>query len=342
MICYLSKNYKGTHSAGNKAKTDIEKIMSDLGYRNVGLPQSTYTNSILSFVVTLVGVLKSFFSLHRGDYLVLQYPLKKYYTLVCCIAHVKGCKVITIIHDLGSFRRQKLTVEQEIKRLNHSDYVIAHNSSMLNWLVEKECKAQMGSLQLFDYLSQTQATWQKRSSGAPYKVLYAGGLASRKNNFLYEVEKYIKSYSFVLYGNGFEADKIRHKAFFEYKGFIPSDSLIASAQGDFGLVWDGDSVDECSGNFGEYLRYNNPHKTSLYIRCGLPVIIWEKAALASFVSQHQIGICVSSLRHLDDILSNISEDEYAQMKEKVRMVNNKLMSGAFLKEALNQAVQLIS
>jgi len=51
---------------------------------------------------------------------------------------------------------------------------------------------------------------------------------------------------------------------------------------------------------------------------------------------------VSSLRHLDDILSNISEDEYAQMKEKVRMVNNKLMSGAFLKEALNQAVQLIS
>ena len=64
MICYLSKNYKGTHSAGNKAKTDIEKIMSDLGYRNVGLPQSTYTNSILSFVVTLVGVLKSFFSFY--------------------------------------------------------------------------------------------------------------------------------------------------------------------------------------------------------------------------------------------------------------------------------------
>lgn len=40
MECYLSRNYKETNSAGNKAKTDMEAIMRAMGLRNVGLPQS--------------------------------------------------------------------------------------------------------------------------------------------------------------------------------------------------------------------------------------------------------------------------------------------------------------
>lgn len=341
MICYLSKNYKSTSSAGNKAKTDIEKIMRELGFRNVGLPQSAYANSLFSFLITLLGVIKSFFSLRKGDSLVLQYPLKKYYASICRMAHFKGCKVITVIHDLGSFRRHKLTVAQEIRRLNKSDYVIAHNPAMLSWLTENGCKAEMGCLGLFDYLSDTLAPRRSHSSGEPYKVLYAGALASRKNRFLYSIEEYIESYSFVLYGNGFENDNIRNKGLFEYKGFVSSDSLISTAHSDFGLVWDGDSIDGCSGSFGEYLRYNNPHKTSLYLRCGLPVIIWEKAALAPFVLQHRIGISISSLRHLKDVLSTISEEEYVQMKENVQQINHRLMNGEFTKEALHKAMNAI-
>ena len=78
--CYLSRNYKGVDGAGNKAKTDIERIMEENGYVNVGLRQTRYTNTILAFLVTLAGVLKLPFSLRKGDRLVLQYPLKKYFT----------------------------------------------------------------------------------------------------------------------------------------------------------------------------------------------------------------------------------------------------------------------
>ena len=49
---------------------------------------------------------------------------------------------------------------------------------------------------------------------------------------------------------------------------------------------------------------------------------------------------MSSLRHLDDILSNICEDGMRKMKEKVRIVNNKLIGERF--KRLNQAVQPIS
>ena len=52
MNCYLSRNYKGLSSAGNKAKTDIEQIMKDLSFINVGLKQTTYRNKVLSFKVS--------------------------------------------------------------------------------------------------------------------------------------------------------------------------------------------------------------------------------------------------------------------------------------------------
>ena len=47
--CYLSRNYKDINGAGNKAKTDIERIMSKSGYVNVGFRQTRYTNTVLAF-----------------------------------------------------------------------------------------------------------------------------------------------------------------------------------------------------------------------------------------------------------------------------------------------------
>ena len=153
MECYLSRNYKETNSAGNKAKTDMEEIMRSMGMRNVGLPQSHFHDPVRHFLATLAGVVKSPFCLAKGDILVLQYPLKKYYELVCDMAHARGAKVVTLIHDLGSFRRKALTVEREIVRLNHSDVVIAHNDNMCAWLRDNGCRSRLLPLGIFDYLT---------------------------------------------------------------------------------------------------------------------------------------------------------------------------------------------
>lgn len=341
MNCYLSRNYKNLSAAGNKAKTDIEQIMEELSFRNVGLKQTTYKNKVLSALFTLGSVLKASFRLHEGDNLVLQYPLKKYFTFVCNMAHRKGAKVIVLIHDLGSFRRKALTVEQEIKRLNHADYVIAHNENMKKWLEDNGCKARLGVLGIFDYLSETKAS-PKPHTEKPYSVLYAGGLRPGKNAFLYEAGKYIRSFRLNLYGNGFEIDKAAGKEHFTCMGFVKSDDLIATAQGDFGLVWDGNSVSACSGNFGEYLQYNNPHKTSLYLRCELPVIIWSKAALADFVTGHGIGICIDSLKELEEKLNALSEEQYAAMKRKTAEIGRLIGEGHFARTALLEAVKSLT
>ena len=112
-------------------------------------------------------------------------------------------------------------------------------------------------------------------------------------------------------------------------------------KGDFGLVWDGSSVSSCKGNFGEYLKLNNPHKTSFYLRSGLPVIIWKQAALAHFVSSHGIGICINSLEELDDIMKNMTIEEFSRMKANVLRESRRLQAGHYASFAIKNAIETL-
>ncbi|WP_348722443.1 galactofuranosyltransferase [Parabacteroides goldsteinii] len=333
---YLSKNYNEINSAGNKAKTDIETILANLGYKNAGLAQTHYSNKVIGFIMTLIGVLKVFFTISKNDCIVLQYPFKKYYTFICHITHAKGGKVITIIHDLGTFRRKKLSAKKEIKRLNNSDYLVAHNCNMKNWLQTKKLKKPIMELEIFDYLSSSKNNKNIKIKTSPIRVIYAGSLGCKKNKFLYKMDHIISEWQFELYGNGFDNNKITNKEHFNYNGFVPSEQLIEDVCAHFGLIWDGDSISICSGNYGEYLKINNPHKVSLYIKCNLPLIIWKEAALASFVTNNQIGICINSLDELDSILPSISAETYDQMRENIKNINKKISSGYYLTKALTE------
>ncbi len=340
MLYYFSKNYKETTSAGNKAKRDIESTLHNYGYQKLGLAPSYHSNIVLSFILTLCSVVVALIKVQRNDVLFVQYPLKKYYRTMCKVANIKGAKTITLIHDIGSFRRRKLSVSKEIRQLNKTASIIAHNENMKRWLLENGCSVPIICLGIFDYLSHTKAQ-PRTSSSDNIHVVYAGGLSSRKNSFLYEVGAYAKNYSYQLYGNGFDIDNAKKAEAFDYRGFVLSDTLIECAEGDYGLVWDGDSVDECSGAWGEYLRYNNPHKASLYIRCELPLIVWRESALADFVTTNGIGICVDSLKELDARLPAITTTEYADMKSKVAEMSRRLSEGYYFINAVEAAMSAI-
>lgn len=340
MNYYLSRNYRDTNSAGNKAKTDIEDIMADMGFRNAGSPRSFHHGSARAFLATLASVLKTPMNLRRGDILVIQYPLKKYFTLLCRMAHMRDTKVVTLIHDLGSFRRKALSPRHEISRLSNADYIIAHNASMRNWLLEHGLKKPVGELEIFDYLSASEGL--SHSSPAPgeaWVVNYAGSLAMRKNAFLYTLGSKLHDTRITLYGYGFSITDAAGADRFDCAGFTPSDRLIATAAGQFGLVWDGNSTAACEGAFGEYLRYNNPHKTSLYLRCNLPVIVWSQSAMAPFVKENGIGLCVDSLDNLDTTLAAVTSERYGAMAQAAAAMSHRLASGHYTRRALSEAIR---
>ena len=120
-----------------------------------------------------------------------------------------------------------------------------------------------------------------------------------------------------------------------YKGMLPSDEIPYLMEGDYGLVWDGDTISTCSSLLGEYLRYNNPHKLSLCVAAGKPIITWKEAAIADFINKNKIGITVSSLEELNNM--DLSKN-YDIMRKNVLKLKKDVGEGKYLERAIEKAL----
>ena len=325
--------------SGNKAKEDIDEIMEKEGFVNIAYSLSSH-NAVARFLSKLISVLLIVFRVKKGDVVLVQYPFKKYYELVCNLTHMKGGKVITLIHDLGSFRRKKLTVEQENVRLNHTDVLIVHNEAMQDFLVKNGFRKPIVTLGIFDYLALTEGKTPSKGE-EEWQVVYAGGLSRRKNTFLYLLDEHIHGWHFNIHGKGLDEEYTREWKNITPCSFIASDDFIKGSIGHFGLVWDGSSIDECAGDWGVYLKVNNPHKTSFYLRSGKPVIMWKQAALAPFVIREGVGFVVESLRDIETSLKSITPQQYSDMCDKVSIISKRLAEGYYFKNAFNKALELL-
>ena len=116
-----------------------------------------------------------------------------------------------------------------------------------------------------------------------------------------------------------------------YKGVASPDELPAQLEGSFGLVWDGNSLEEGD----HYLRYNNPHKLSLYLTAGLPVIVWEQSASAAFVNLHDIGFTVKSLREIPLKIQQMSDEQFNTIHKNALAISKKTTGGYFLKSVID-------
>lgn len=75
---------------------------------------------------------------------------------------------------------------------------------------------------------------------------------------------------------------------------------------------------------------------NISMKSGIPIIIWEEAAMAEIIKKYNIGICVESLENIEKTLSEISEEQYLIMKKNVKMLSEKVKEGWFLKQALKK------
>lgn len=339
-LCFISRNYYNLHSAGNKAKTDTEDTLAAMGAVNIGLRRTLYRQKGIAFFLNLAGIVRAALTLQRGDVLFLQYPVKKYFTFLCKVAHRKGAKTVALIHDLGSFRRNKLTVEEEIRRLSHADYVIASNARMATWLEGHGLTCPLGELGLWDYRSTAPVRAVETTREDEMRsVVYAGTLRLRKNAFLLQLSETLTDCRLKVVGNKDGLEGLHDGPFVTWHDFMASDTFIRTIEGDFGLVWDGDSTDTCSGSFGEYLRWNTPHKVSFYLRAGLPVIVWKQSAVAALVEKEGIGLSISSLSELSACINRISTEDFQAMRERVAQMANKINDGYFIRGTVETALK---
>lgn len=344
---YISRNYKSLFNAAGKAKTDCEISLQNLGFKNLGFRQSSIPNSAIGTIKNFFGITIALLRLPFKSIICTQYPNNKFRKLILFFVKLKRCKMITIVHDVRCLKGRVKDVENELSKIVCSDVIIVHNDSMKQWFLEQGTKIPIVVLGIFDYVSDEKPIQNKAIiKKGKYDIAYAGGFGEGKNAYIFDFDILENSkYNLKLYGIGFDESKRKAKeedSVIFYEGAFPSDEIAHKIKADFGLVWDGISTEACSGDLGEYLKYNNPHKTSLYLLCGLPVIVWDKAAIATFIVENSLGIGVSNLKDLNSILENVSETDYKTMKSNVLKVQEKVMKGQFVETAVKKALEVLN
>lgn len=203
---------------------------------------------------------------------------------------------------------------------------------MKGWLEEHGLQKPVGALGLFDYRSASKCS-EEVTEREQVKVVYAGALSMKKNSFLIELSKTLNHWQLLVCGNKEGLQGLQNNPLITYQGFVPSEEFIKHIDADFGLVWDGNSLDGCSGEYGQYLKWNSPHKVSFYLRAGLPLIIWKEAAVAPIIEEAGAGITISSLKELDGKLANLTPEQKKEMKKQAVNLAQKLNKGRFLQDS---------
>ena len=335
----------GARNAGNKARNDVEEIVKREGYQPLLLTVDDWyqMGTVKAQQHKAKALAQAFSQLKSGDQLLIQFPMlhHSFFTtrLVRKIQR-RGVQVYFIIHDLEALRyanldtvplKHKIRVHlQESSLLKVADGVIAHNPIMKSVLVEKGIpEHKLVSLEIFDYLIPNYQEKDGLSKDQP--IIVAGNLAQEKAGYLYQLPA---RPAYNLYGVGF--DESRALANETYFGSFLPDELPAALEGGFGLVWDGDSAETCSGVFGEYLRYNNSHKASLYLASGFPLVVWKQSALSHFVLEKGCGIAVESLHDLSQAIEQLDDKDYQDLLVTAKRIGQKIREGFYLTKALRQ------
>ncbi len=329
-------------TAGIKARDDVAAILRGAGWQEILIDvpaedrASQSAPEKLLYHEKLRRVWKDALSeLERGDTLLIQFPLVNHFitdSLVLRDLKRRGVRVALLIHDLDMLRaalRSDLSVGERVRLqveekdcLRVSDALIVHNRGMKDKLISMGIPAdRMIVLGIFDYLIEGKEGHAQTGRDLP--VVIAGTLRRHKAGYVYDLPGDV---DFALYGVGYEGEGSERIL---YHGSFPPDELPGAMRGSYGLVWDGDTADGCSGVYGAYLRINDPHKTSLYLAAGLPVIIWKEAALAAFVEKHHCGLTVDSLKDLRHACDAVSEEEYAEMCANAQRIGKRLRKGAY-------------
>ncbi|MFR0554163.1 hypothetical protein ACLUXD_05930 [Loigolactobacillus coryniformis subsp. coryniformis] len=325
--------------ASVKAHTDIDRFLGGEDYKILTFATRTGGNRFSRQIHRLFSIRHLAKTVTANDSVVVQYPVYSsdldtdlFYNRVVSKAKQK----IAIVHDLpflrDSFPPVTKVMQKELQRLNLFNTVIVHNEAMQKKLVALGIETNIVTLGLFDYYT-PKVNKIDVAKSIPTRVLFAGNLT--KSSFVTK----LKSNELVQYHLwGSVVDKATLDISIDYHGIVLPDELPQYLINGWGLVWDGNTTDTVSGLGGEYLRYIDPHKTSLYISSGIPVIVWQHAGVARFIQENNLGLVIESIEEIPERLQNLSQEQYKIIMQSVHDMQAKLVVGSMIKTAVNRAI----
>ncbi len=332
--------------AGSKATADVKIIAEKYGYTPVKVrmisEEDTFTAKVRRQIQWIADWHAVYKRIDASSVVLLQCPFHHKQInrerILRRLKEEKKVRFITLVHDvekLRGFRYSEYYRHEFAFMLELSDILIVHNQVMKDYFVSQGCSPErIVCLEIFDYLY----SGKKSLPQFERTITVAGNLDTTKCGYIKELAQ-LKEVSVDLYGSNYDPSLSGKNI--HYHGSFPASEIPGMLNKGFGAVWDGNSIIGCQGDAGQYLRYNNPHKLSLYLASGLPVVIWKEAAEASFVVQNHLGFAVDDLLAAEKQINEISEEDYRRMTESVSQIAEKLKAGWYTQQALKQAEAIL-
>lgn len=308
-----------------KFQAQIESIFREKGFIPLSYPKNYFRR--IFFIASLYTRLK------KGDIIFFIHPLyARTSRVILRIARNKKSIPVCLVSDINSLRDQHVNFNRETGYWKNLRYFIFQNEKMRAWVENRFGNKRSVNLELFDLLFPV-VNIQRRNST---EVVFAGN--TEKCPFIQDLHKIIPIDWHVYSSTKVSAAK--NLVFHESKPESQHD--LRALEGSYGLIWEGESIENLSNFRGQYLTVVTPLKLSNYLLKGLPVITSREAAIADFVSNEKIGFCVDSLHDIPGRIHSFSDEEYNQMAGNAAGFANKIASGYYSGKAIDGILKLIA
>ena len=330
---FISEHIHRNPTHGGITNKDIEITLTENGFIPIEFPHRT-SYSFYSKCIRLLFLFRTFFTIPKNSNVFFQFPVyaRLAIILVRLLRLRRNIRMICFVMDIDGLRdNDPKLLNKEIQFFKSFNLFIVHNESMKDWFLNQSVKGEYSILHIIGFLAKEKNILPELS----YDIAYAGNL--NKAPFLHNLSNQnstIGNIHFHIYGAKptFEIPTSKQ---ITYHGVIEPAILPAIIKGAFGLIWEGYSTEMLEGSYATYTMINTPHKISLYIISGLPIICHEEMAIAKYIKQWRIGFTVKSISEISERIDKISEIEYKEMQKQCVLLTPKVKSGHFTMAAIH-------
>lgn len=305
-----------------KAKADYATIAQETGWTL--LPLHRYNDARFDADTLIAHINDWLAPVQANDLVVHQFPTymsAQFEQKFVATLQARHIHCALVIHDIEPLRLNK-TDPWEYDVLNQYETIIVHSAAMGQRLRAFGITSKLIIQPFFDYLGE-------RVSPATFslQVNFAGTF--QKSPWL----QTYKDTPIMLFGSlPKKWQTLDLPENIAYQGNFDPDIILSHLTAGFGLIWDNDFEDK---TYQTYTKYNAPHKASLYLIAGLPLIAWSESAIGQLVIKHNIGLTINDLSELRHRLNHITPAQYATWQTNSANIAENIRQGAYTKASLS-------
>jgi hypothetical protein len=314
---------------GTKARNDCSKIAEQAGWTRF---DTTLSGPPLARLIGLGRALARLARVDRSSVFLIQTPIhsgvgNNFIAYLMAIFF----KTFTIVHDIDDLRGGRSNASERINQISHS---LIYSGKLSQHIKKQKNRIRFYTpLAMWDYIIPDEIDLTDCHRSGP--IIFAGNLTPHKVMWLYD--RAIIRPALLLYGTNHDASRDTGKGDRYISSFDTNAPSFEGPVG-WGLVWDGAKTGK-DDDPSDYEMINQPHKFSLYVACGIPVIVWDQSHVATLVKKYGLGICVPNLESIPDAISKVTPSDYEAARNAAIEVADQLRRGHFLNTALDMALQ---